>query len=961
MMQAAKEVLLWCATPDGVLRAKNKLPQRDFDFVENVYYERQKHDNILYYLDQKIRREDSEGLFAQVTTNSTLITTVDVAELSQYLHIPHTQITLLTLQSFDTEQQFCRQVKQSFERDLTADSLLIVQCDSGNENASLVACAQYSVLDKLQQLEDEKTGKTHIVFIIHLPRVAGGGFTGFQCGLWHSVHIDDLRPDGDKMPSFLDLKNKSAGTLLESGTDPSKHRDTEEMDWEGRSDYDKPETEDIEMEDQDVYLHDFGSMMERTGQVHVEKKVDIPFFIKMTAHTALAMVKDPAEDSARTTERVKILLELLHQVTKEKMTFMQGVVHHLTALMKEREETMGQSTVSWLYSEATNRDCINRAGTFRKARNQCIIKKLSPILAGIVAQVDTSNNLDLLIKTDPDTWQHKLWLEIINDPSVTQIEYSMIVSPKRQQELPEVMVRGTGCDGQKFTAQMPFSWLIYNQIDRTMRTSQDLEKYETIQELVQRVTNIIENTPIGKVLQKCLCEVRVPEFVKTYLSDFVYMVYHVTSVEEHGLVCETLLNGMNIDFKEGLQSVVMNFVAIHAVYNKVVPRLRNFASITRVWPECIAKIIEFQQKSPQFFLVTNAELTLDILGLYLLLKSLEPGEDSLNDNRGRQYWQKQVLKYRPVVERILGQFVQEVDPSGVEEFGRRCREGSKEARCQWSKVVVMKLFLQHVCAEDTAIPVERCKTLWVMLKDNVDFKNIEALEKVEKFLKMCMKKAVTTAFGRLDSCKACEREITERPIQLACKDVICIICYNDMKILRSTECPVCHDEIPDHFNPNQDNTKNLRMHKLRVFQRHCNSFFMDLVSQLCFTDEEPPSSAVVQKLMSYITTTARKGQGGRMASKELSVFEEGIDPTPVLRSFFLQHLIRTSSGEVSECLQIYLDQVEELMSLKENEDKMIELSLLVINCLEDSLHQEVTKSVDPEKSKIKMATQMLQH
>lgn len=76
--------------------------------------------------------------------------------------------------------------------------------------------------------------------------------------------------------------------------------------------------------------------------------------------------------------------------------------------------------------------------------------------------------------------------------------------------------------------------------------------------------------------------------------------------------------------------------------------------------------------------------TLDILGLHLLLKSLEPAKDSLNDQRGRQHWQRQVHKYRPVVERILGQFVQEVDPSGVEEFGRRCIEGIKEARLVWS-------------------------------------------------------------------------------------------------------------------------------------------------------------------------------------------------------------------------------------------------------------------------------------
>lgn len=85
----------------------------------------------------------------------------------------------------------------------------------------------------------------------------------------------------------------------------------------------------------------------------------------------------------------------------------------------------------------------------------------------------------------------------------------------------------------------------------------------------------------------------------------------------------------------------------------------------------------------------------------------------------------------------------------------------------------------------------------------------------------------------------------------------------------------------------------LKIRKVNAFKRRCNSFFMDLVSQLCFSDDLPPSRVVVEKLMSYITVTARRGIGGRTTSKEMSVFEEGIDPTPVLRSFLLQHLLRT--------------------------------------------------------------------
>lgn len=66
VLKAAKEVLLWCATPDGVLGARNKLLPDDFAFVENAYLQQQKHDNLLYYLDQKIKTEYSKGLYAQV-------------------------------------------------------------------------------------------------------------------------------------------------------------------------------------------------------------------------------------------------------------------------------------------------------------------------------------------------------------------------------------------------------------------------------------------------------------------------------------------------------------------------------------------------------------------------------------------------------------------------------------------------------------------------------------------------------------------------------------------------------------------------------------------------------------------------------------------------------------------------------------------------------------------------------
>lgn len=63
-----------------------------------------------------------------------------------------------------------------------------------------------------------------------------------------------------------------------------------------------------------------------------------------------------------------------------------------------------------------------------------------------------------------------------------------------------------------------------------------------------RVAGIIENAALGKVLQKCLSEVKVTECVEAYLSDFVHMVYHVTSVEEHQVCFRSLKSPISFFF-----------------------------------------------------------------------------------------------------------------------------------------------------------------------------------------------------------------------------------------------------------------------------------------------------------------------------------------------------------------------------------------------------------------------------
>ena len=75
-------MLLWCATPDGVLRAKLSLSQQEFDFVKNIYYKQQNHDNLFFYLDQKIKKANYDGghkgLYSQVMFSTSSISTKQI-------------------------------------------------------------------------------------------------------------------------------------------------------------------------------------------------------------------------------------------------------------------------------------------------------------------------------------------------------------------------------------------------------------------------------------------------------------------------------------------------------------------------------------------------------------------------------------------------------------------------------------------------------------------------------------------------------------------------------------------------------------------------------------------------------------------------------------------------------------------------------------------------------------------
>ena len=73
------------------------------------------------------------------------------------------------------------------------------------------------------------------------------------------------------------------------------------------------------------------------------------------------------------------------------------------------------------------------------------------------------------------------------------------------------------------------------------------------------------------------------------------------------------------------------------------------------------------------------------------------------------------------------------------------------------------------------------------------------------------------------------------------------------------------------------------------FSRRCLTFFIDLVTEFCFSREDFDriEPEVIQKIMGYVFYSAEK------KTKAFSPLNDyAIDPTPVVRSFILQQLLK---------------------------------------------------------------------
>ena len=71
----------------------------------------------------------------------------------------------------------------------------------------------------------------------------------------------------------------------------------------------------------------------------------------------------------------------------------------------------------------------------------------------------------------------------------------------------------------------------------------------------------------------------------------------------------------------------------------------------------------------------------------------------------------------------------------------------------------------------------------------------------------------------------------------------------------------------------------------KTIREYCKSFFMEVVSSLCFGQPNPPEPALIKKLLTIVFTEQDMTKDFSYSDKEK------VDKVPVIRSFLLQLLL----------------------------------------------------------------------
>nr|XP_025855696.1 E3 ubiquitin-protein ligase RNF213 isoform X5 [Vulpes vulpes] len=953
--QEAKLVLLGCATPDAVVRlGTSSLGLFTAQFLSREYYHKQQHNSFADFLQAQLHAVDLERrvIFTEITTFSRLLTSHDCKILESEVMDGDVRPTILSLQQFDTESSFLRRVQNCLTK-VAKCKILIIQTDfeDGVRSAQLIASAKYSAINEINKIQGNED-RILVYFITKLSRMeSGAAYVGFHGGLWQSVHIDDLQKSTVMIADVTKLQDVAISQLFEPEEKAELETGQEAGDGLG-------EAMEIGLgEVMEIEASASGEVAEGSsapeGSWHAERGrsdvLDTSSLLRSCVQGAVGMLRDREDTRPRGMQRVEILLGLLSEDHADRgagaravpsarplgspaAAFLRVCKARLHGLLKQQEESSAFSRKDWVSREASNQDALQEAGTFRQTLWKRVQGMVTPLLASMVSVLDRDSNLELLIRQDAPSWTRDLWMFIFQDTKLLNIPL-VTYDMRSKSEMPYIMVHNDMSPPEGVSGDVPFSWRIKDYLEELWVQAQYITGAEA--GLSKMLVEIFQQTPLGRFLAQLSVKQQQELFV-SYMKDFLLLTMRPSTWDQLK-VLQMALSSCISQLHTQRPDEQLSLAWVHLAYQHFRSRLQNLSRILTIYPQILQVLLCNMTESTRSDRLDRNELTLDALAAVACTEVLT--RDILKPSP--QVWLQMVKNLSMPLE-LLG------SKGYLQSCGKMARDAIREVRIHWNRIFPVALFVEHVVLgvrskipELQALVTDHVFLLNKYLQDDSDIKTYRPFVTVMHTLCKCKEQASKTLSRfEIQPCPVCLGDAQE-PVSLPCSHVFCLRCINTCVTLGQMACPYCLTDLPKDFSltVNQEHRDAIRKHA--SLRQMCNSFFLDLVSTVCFKDNTPPEKDVIDVLLSLLFVQKEflrdAPQRHCEHTKSLSPFDDIVDKTPVIRSVVLKLLLKYSFQEVKDYIRAYLSLLQQKALV--TEDKT-ELYILFSNCLEDSLYEK---------------------
>ena len=103
--------MLRIATPDSIVRCKHSENLTKSNQIMLTYFNIHSYVSLGDFLNKKLNENSGEGLVIQITTNASLLQYKNLLSIQESTDFSKDQISLLMLQQFDTEIDFCSKIR----------------------------------------------------------------------------------------------------------------------------------------------------------------------------------------------------------------------------------------------------------------------------------------------------------------------------------------------------------------------------------------------------------------------------------------------------------------------------------------------------------------------------------------------------------------------------------------------------------------------------------------------------------------------------------------------------------------------------------------------------------------------------------------------------------------------------------------------------------------------------------